>query len=479
MSRTPPLRGSRSAMRQSRKIDCIASLAMTALLASCSLVPAFKPPAVMPPASYKEQPAGAEVVAMRGRWQAVHSLEKENRGQWWKIFDDPQLNDLEQQAEKANPSLQASAARVAESRDIARANVPSLLPDIGIGGNAVRAQPAAAGLAAFGQPGKNLHPYTLYAAQGEADYEADLFGQVRANYKAFLHDADAMAAAYRSALLALQADVAQDYFGLRTLDAERQTLRDAVAVRKEAARIMQARFNQGDAGKPDMAGAESALASAQAGLLALDRGRAAMEHALAVLLGKLPSTFMLAENPLAGNPPQIPPGLPSQLLARRPDVAEALSSMAAANARVGAARAAFFPSLMLTATGGYESTGLSDLLRWSNRTWALGQLSGLALSMPIFDNGRNQAQLAAAHAAYDEAVANYHSQVLIAFRDVEDNLAAQRLLAGQAERTDEAAASAEQVTGLTRKRYDAGDADYSEVVTAEQQSLTDERAAAE
>lgn len=452
-------------------------LALLAMTSSCSLAPTFKPPEIKTPASYKEQPQAAEIAAQQGRWMKVQSLEKESRGQWWKIFGDAQLDHLEDQAAIANPSLQALTARVEQARAIAHANMPDLLPNISIGGNAVRAQPAAAGLAAFGSAGKTLNPYTLYMAQGTADYEPDLFGRIRDTYHALEQDADAMAASYQSALLALQADVAQNYFSLRALDAERQTLRSAVAVRKEAARIMEARFKNGDVSEVDRAGAESDLASAEAQLLALDQSRATAEHALAVLLGKMPSAFMLAENPLAGNPPQIPPGVPSELLARRPDVAQALSSMAAANSRIGSARAAFFPNLLLTASGGYESTSLSNLLTWPNRTWALGQLSGLALSMPLLDNGFNQGNLDAAHAAYNEAVANYKNQVLVAFRDVEDNLAAQRLLAGQAEQANTAASQAARMTDLIRKRYDAGESAYSEVVTSEQQSLSLQRAA--
>ena len=229
-------------------------LAMTTFLTSCSLAPDFTVPDMHPPTSYQEEPTGET-----GTWKQAEPLEKDDRGQWWKIFGDPQLNDLEKDASEANQSLKAAAARVEEARATAEASVPSILPDFDIGANAVRSQPATASLAAFGQPGGNLKPYTLYNAQGVLSYEADLFGRVRNNYKALVLDADAQEAAYRSALLALQADVAQDYFTLRELDCERQLMRDTVAIRAEALRIMQHRFDVGSASEQDLTRTQSDL----------------------------------------------------------------------------------------------------------------------------------------------------------------------------------------------------------------------------
>lgn len=447
-------------------------------LAGCDLAPDFKLPEINLPMSYKEQPAeAAEAKEQKGMWQEAKALDKDDRGQWWKIFSDEQLNDLEKQAADANQTLKIAAARVQEARATAQANTISFLPDIDVGANAVRAQPANAGLAAFGQSAGQLKPYTLYEAQGVANYEVDLFGQVRNNYRAYEKDADAQEAAYRTALLALQADVAQNYFSIRELDAERKLLRDTIIMRQEAARIMDKRYQLGDAAEQDKQRTQADLAEAQAELAGLDRQRSTIEHGLAVLLGKMPSEFMLAEAPLAGMPPEVPAGLPSTLLERRPDVASAQASMAAANLRIGVARAAFYPNVVLTASGGFESTVLHNLFQWSNRTWALGQLAGTAISMPIFDNGRNQARLDLAHAQYEEAVAGYRQQVLVAFRDVEDNLAGQRLLAEQAQKADVAAASATRTTELTQKRYKLGDANYFEVVTEERNSLAAERAA--
>ncbi len=451
-------------------------LAMTIALSACSLAPDFKVPEMNPPAVFKEQPA--EDVASPGLWKTAMPFENCHRGAWWKMFDDAPLDVLELQAEAANPSLKAASARVEEARALVRSKAASFLPNMDISGNAVRAKPSSASLAAFGgNPNAVLKPYTLYSAQGSASYEADLFGRVRDTEKSFFHNAEAEDATYRSVLLMLQADVAQHYFSLRALDAERKLLRDTIGLRQEAARIMQKRYEAGAAGEQDSSRTQSELASTEAGLLMLDRQRATLEHALAVLLGQMPSDFSIAEVPLEGFPQEIRAGIPSALLERRPDIAAAESAMAAANARIGVARAAFFPNLSLTASGGYESTALEDIFNWSGRTWALGQLAGSALSWNLFDSGRNFGKLDAAKAAYEEAVAQYRQQVLIAFREVEDNLSDQRLLAAQSLKLDSAASAAERTTELTRKRYEEGEVNYFEVIDEQRTSLAANRAA--
>ncbi len=235
----------------------------------------------------------------------------------------------------------------------------------------------------------------------------------------------------------------------------------------------------GVAGEQDVSNALTDLESARAELTSVERQRAGVEHALAVLLGKMPSEFNFADQKSTAIPPRVPPGVPSALLQRRPDIAASFDMMAAENERIGAARAAFFPDLSLTATGGFESAALGDLFRWSARTWALGQVAGLALTLPIFDNGRHSAELDGARASYDEAVANYRQQVLVAFRDVEDALAGQRLYARQLQEADAASNAAARTLKLTQKRYQEGDAEYFEVVEADRTSLAASRAAVE
>jgi multidrug efflux system outer membrane protein len=434
--------------------------AAAALLAGCSLASMFEKPPAEIPAAFKEETSAAE-----GTWKKAESQEAADRGQWWKVFGDPRLDVLEAQAEAGNQPLKAYAARVEQARAAVRANAADLLPNISLGANGSRTKAAGAS------------PSTLYTAQAAASYEPDLFGRIRNAEKAFFFEAEATEADYRSLLLSLQADVAQNYFLLRAIDSERLLLRGTVEIRAQEAEIMKKRYAAGDVGAEDDANAQSDLAAARAELLGLDRQRAALEHALAILVGRAPSGFSLPMTPLAGTPPAVPSGLPSAVLERRPDISAAIAGMEAANARIGAARAAYFPNLLLTASAGAESSALNNLFHWSSRAWALGQVGALALTLPIFDNGRRSAQLDSARAAYDEAVANYRQRVLVAFKETEDSLSDQRLLAEQWEQAKKAAAQASRATYLAQKRYQLGDVDYFEVVTAQRVSLAAERAA--
>lgn len=445
-------------------------------LSGCSLAPEFQLPEFTLPEAFKTTVPDVEQNS-NPLWQPATPLENERRGQWWKMFGDEQLNALQTQALEANQSLRAAHARVEQARSIVRANASSLLPQITIGGNAARAKSADASTAGFGPPSSGLKPYNNFGVGAQASYEVDLFARVLDTERALTLDADAQEALYHNMLLALQADVATHYFRLRALDAERALLRETVTSRTEAARIMQRRYAVGAVGLVDVARAEADLASVTAELIALDRARGVLENALAVLLGQNPSSYQFAENPSAeAMPPLIPAGLPSQLLLRRPDVSAAQSAMAAANRRVGVARTAFFPRLILTATGGFESTDLSDVLKWSSRSWALGQVGSQALSMTLFDNGRNAARVDGANAAYEEAVANWRQASLTAFGEVENALSAQATLAQQTTQQQTAANAASEVFRLTQRRYAEGDADYFEVITAQRDALALNRA---
>ncbi len=459
-----------------RSFSLLSLLLTGTVLAGCSLAPDFTMPDTQPPKAYKEQLPDTELA--KGEWKPAQPLEEKDRGQWWKLFGDEQLNSLETEAGEANQSLKAAAARVKQSRALAEGNRPSYLPDLNLGGNALRQKPPGAALAAFGTgTAPDIKPYNMYAAQGVLSYEADLFGAVRDSYKANLFDSDAQEATYRSTMLALQADVAQHYFTIRALDSERKLLRETVGIYTEAARIMQRKAEVGSASDVDTTRTQSELAGAKAQLILVDSQRQQMENALAVLLGKMPSDYTFAENPLSGAPPAVPAGLPSELLQRRPDVSAAVAAMQAANKRIGVARTAFFPRLILTASGGYQSTQLGNLFDWSSRTWALGQAAGTALTMSVFDSGRNFSMLDASKAAYEESVANYRQNVLVAFQDVEDSLTAQRLLADQSQQQDIAAQASSRTTALTNRRYEQGDVDYFQVVDAQRISLVAQRTA--
>ncbi len=264
---------------------------------------------------------------------------------------------------------------------------------------------------------------------------------------------------------------------LRTLDAEEALLARTVVGREEALKLVQRRFSTGDIGELDVARADAELATARSERIDVARRRAVLEHALATLLGKAPSGFTLPATPLQAADLRVPPGLPSALLERRPDVAAAERAMAAANARIGVARAAFFPQLQLTGGFGFESHDLGDLLKWSSRTWLLGPLVGTALSLPIFDGGARSAGVKQARAAYEENVANYREAVLVAFREVEDNLSDLRLLADQSKVQDDAVRASTRAAQLSRTRYNAGSVNYLDVIDAERNMLSAQRVA--
>ncbi|MDW3689286.1 efflux transporter outer membrane subunit, partial [Cupriavidus sp. CV2] len=247
-------------------------------------------------------------------------------------------------------------------------------------------------------------------------YELDLFGRVADNVKAARAEGDAAEDLYRSVLLALQADVAQAYFALRTLDSERDLLNATITLREDALKLLKRRFDEGETTDLDPARGEAELGTARADLADIERRRANQEHALAVLTGAPPAAFTLAARPLDAALIAVPAGLPSDLLERRPDIAQAERQMAAANARIGVAKAAFYPRITLTGLFGFESNDLSNLFKWSSRAWMLGPLIGSTIAAPIIDGGRNKANLAAARAQHEEAVASYRQSVLTAMR---------------------------------------------------------------
>ncbi|WP_197325821.1 efflux transporter outer membrane subunit [Ralstonia solanacearum] len=453
------------------------ALAAALFLAACSLAPTYEKPDVGTPGAFKEaaQPADAPLAAgEQGKWKTAEPSMPAD-GAWWKLFNDATLDSLEAQAAEASPTLAAAAARVGQARAIVQSNRAALFPelDAGFGPTRQRASAASAGLPV----GAPVQPQTYWRAQATVAYEADLFGRVRNSVSAADADAERVEALYRAARLSLQADVAQTYFSLRTLDAEEALLARTVVGREEALKLVQRRFNTGDIGELDVARADAELATARSERIDVARRRAVLEHALATLLGKAPSGFTLPATPLQAADLRVPPGLPSALLERRPDVAAAERAMAAANARIGVARAAFFPQLQLTGGFGFESHDLGDLLKWSSRTWLLGPLVGTALSLPIFDGGARSAGVKQARAAYEENVANYREAVLVAFREVEDNLSDLRLLADQSKVQDDAVRASTRAAQLSRTRYNAGSVNYLDVIDAERNMLSAQRVA--
>ncbi|HEU0072230.1 MAG TPA: efflux transporter outer membrane subunit [Alphaproteobacteria bacterium] len=440
------------------------------LLAGCSFVPFYEPPTVQAPA-FKEAP---QQIAADQRWTVARPSEETARGEWWKVFADPALDGLEAQAMQANWDLKAAAARLRQARalrGVARSEqFPTL--DAGFGPTYQRRSPDSQNLSA----GAHNEGQTLWRAQAGVGYEADLFGRVDASEQAATAGAQQSQTLFQSLRLALQADVAQVYFLIRELDAEAELYRDTLALRDDSLRLIERRYNEGYISEMDVARARTELAVAQSEALAIARRRASAEHALAVLLGKAPAEFAFAPSPLAPVAIYVPPGLPSSLLERRPDVAAAERAMAAANARVGVARAAFFPRLNITGSIGTEASQVGELFDWSSRTFLLGPIAGTILSLPIFDGGRRDADLERARAAYEEDVAAYRQTVLTAFREVEDNLASVRILADQAVAQGQAVAAAQRAANLSRIQYDAGSVNYLDVMDADRSVLAQRRA---
>lgn len=455
-------------MNQRRSMSTPTLLAMMLILAGCSVAPVYQKPSVATPAAFKEAPA------TNGNWKPAQPADAMTRGEWWKVFGDATLDELETQARQANQSLRAAAARVQEAHGVQQQVRSELFPqlDAGFGPTRSKPSPASQGLPADG----NVAPTTLWRVQATLSYEVDLFGRVSSGAEAAKADAEQSSALYRSVLLALQADVAQNYFQLRELDAEQEVFSRTVALREDALKLMQRRFDEGDISELDLARAKTELANARADALGVARLRALSEHSLAILLGKAPADFSFAPRPLTPVAVQVPAGLPSELLERRPDIAAAERAMASANARIGVARAAYFPQLSLTGIAGYESNALGDLFRWSSRTFLLGPLAGTALTLPIFDGGARSGALDTAKAKYEEEVANYRQKVLLAFQDVEDNLSALRLIGEQSKEQDNALAASSKAARLSRLRYQEGAISYLEVIDAERSVLQSQRA---
>jgi multidrug efflux system outer membrane protein len=448
-----------------------ALLAALMLVAGCSLAPVYEKPAAPTAVAFKEALAPSET----GSWKAAQPSEEVARGYWWTVFNDAALNELEQQAQDANQDLKAAAARLKEARALNQAARAGLLPTLEVGLGPTRQQPSGAsqGLPA----GATVAPQTLWRAQANVSYEVDLFGRVANTVDASKAETQRSEALFRSVQLALQADVAQNYFTLRQLDAEADVYTQTVKLREQALELVQRRNAEGAVSGLEVARAEAELASARSEAMTVERLRAASEHGLAVLLGKAPSEFSMAAHPLQPVSLRLPPGLPSSLLERRPDIAAAERAMAAANARIGVAKSAFFPSLTLTGAGGIESGSFGDLFKWSSRTFLLGPLAGTAMNLPVFDGGRRKGELANARAVYEGDVARYRQQVLVAFREVEDSLSDLRILEGQTATQGKAWEASGRAATMARLQYTEGAVNYLDVIDAERSGLQARRAA--
>jgi multidrug efflux system outer membrane protein len=447
---------------------------LSAVLSSsgCSLAPEYNVPDAARSAAFKEAPVtmtSAETEGARGSWKIAQPSDQIPRGAWWRIFDDATLDDLEDEALAANPDLAAAAARVREARAILQTSRADLFPTIGAGFGPTREKVSPTSL--FEPDGTDVPAQTVWRAQATASYEVDLFGRVSDAVRASRAESEESEALLRSVQLSLQADVATNYFKVRELDAELQLYAQNVSLREQSLKLVQSKFGAGDIAELDVARAKAELATARSDAMTAQRLRATAEHGLAILLGKAPSEFSLPANPLQPVLIRVPPGLPSALLERRPDIAAAERAMAADNARIGVAKAAYFPSLSITGTAGFEAATLGDLFKWSSRAFVLGPLVGTALTVPLFDGGRRAGNLANARAVFDEDAAHYRQQVLQAFQEVEDNLSDLRILEQQTQTEDEAVQASTRAANISRTQYKEGAVNYLDVIDADRTVL--------
>jgi multidrug efflux pump len=429
--------------------------------------PDFQAPTNDIPAEYKGEPTGS--------WKTGQPLDQLPKGDWWRVFGDTNLNALEAQALRANQQLKAAVARVDQARSTARVTRGDLLPNLSLDPSFTRQHYSPNANPSFGDKTANS-----FHAPLDLSYEIDLWGRVRRGFESAREDAAASLASFYSVLLTLQADVAQNYFALRSLDAEIATVAGTVELRQEQVRLVRSRFEGGIGSELDVAQAQTELATTEAEAAALAHRRDQLENALAILIGENPANFRLAALDAANKvwnpqPPVIPAGLPADLLERRPDVAAAERQLASANARIGVAKGAFFPAISLTASGGYLSGDVETLFNWNSRIWSIGP----SISLPIFAGGRNRANLARARAVFEEYVALYRQQVLVAFGDVENSLSGIRNLAIQAGAQARAVTSARRAVELATDRYRSGIVAYIEVVDASRDMLSAERANAQ
>jgi multidrug efflux system outer membrane protein len=439
--------------------------ATSAFAALPSVGPEYARPSVPTPPAFRDAPDAAAA------WKIGAPNEAASRGEWWTLFADPALDSLETRALAANQDLRAAAARVEQARAAAGLTRSEYWPQVSLNPSIDRSRASGTVDNQLPQLVSTTDQVSLNAA-----WELDLFGRVRRLNQAARADAEASAALFESVRLSLAADVAIGYFSLRALDREIAIVQETVELRQHELELVKARWQGGTVAELDVARAETELATVETESASLATQRAAAQNALAVLLGTPAPEFALTTDSSADAlPPAVPAGLPAGLLERRPDIAAAERALAAANARIGVAKAAFFPAISLTASAGYASADMNNLFMTDSRSWSIGP----SLYLPIFQGGRNQANLARSRAAYDESVATFRQRVLVAFSEVQDALTATRLLAVQSAAQDRALVSARRAASIAQTRYDAGYVTYFEVIDAQRTVLSLEQAGAQ
>jgi NodT family efflux transporter outer membrane factor (OMF) lipoprotein len=459
----PPAHPFAAARRTIRLATALVWACAAVALAGCAVGPDYHRPAAPSAASYKETPAG---------WKVAQPADQADRGPWWAIYGDARLSALMDQLDRSNQTVAQFAAAYRQARALVAQARAAYFPTVGLSASASRSgQQLSSRSGSFGSAGARSAIGNAFNVALDASWEPDLWGKVSRTVAAQQAGQQGAAADLANARLSAQATLAQTYYQLRALDALQKLLDDTVSAYAQALKLTQNQYAQGVVARSDVIQAQTQLQSAQAA--AIDNGvaRAQDEHAIAVLVGESPSTFSIPSIPLDAEPPSVPVGVPSELLERRPDIAAAERRTAAANEQIGVAIAAYFPSLTLSAQGGYQSSVLSQLFTLPSRFWSVGP----QLAATLFDAGLRRAQTEAARAANDQQAAVYRQTVLGAFQEVEDALASQRILAQEIVVQRQAVDSAKQALAIVTNEYKAGTVAYVSVLTAQTTAFSAEQ----
>ncbi|RZU39943.1 efflux transporter outer membrane subunit [Edaphobacter modestus] len=450
---------------KSGSITKLAALLGTLAIAGCKVGPNYKVPAMPAPPAYSDD-------GHNGAWTAAKPADSTtDRGAWWTIYGDTELNDLEQRCATFNQSIAAALHAYEQSHDLVRQSRSALYPTVGIGASAIRNRISSTRPL---RPANAAQDYWDFLIPLSISWEPDLWGRVRRQIESNTANAQASAADLANTQLSLQGLLAVSYLQLRGVDLQAQLLRNTLDAFTQTLKLTEDRLKGGLSTESDVEQAKTQLEQTRAQLIDLGVGRAQLEHAIALLVGAPATGFHIAERPLAGDPPALPTGIPSEILQRRPDIAAAERQVAAANALIGVAKSAYYPTIVLGASGTVESSQLSQLFNPASAGWNAGP----SASQILFDAGRRRAQVDFAVAQREQVTALYRNQVLSAFRDVEDQLSALRVLEEEAAVQNRAVEAARRSTQLSTLRYKRGLAPYLEVLTNQTIELTAERVSA-
>jgi len=457
-----------SPLNTGTRITAVALVALV-LCGGCSFAPKYAKPVVQTPAAFKEPPP--EQFKEAEGWKAAEPRDDTIRGKWWEMFHEPELNAFEGQVNISNQSVAAALANFLAARAVVKQSRSQYFPTVTASPSVTRARQPAAATQSTASP--TSFTATEYSLPFDASWELDFWGRIRNSVKANSLEAQATLADLENVRLSVQAEVAADYFQLRVLDAQKELLDATVRAYQKSLKLIQAQHGAGLASDQDVAQAETQLNTTRAQATDLGIQRAQLEHAIATLLGKPASSFSIAADALAAAPVAIPFGVPSQLLERRPDVAAAERRVAEANAQIGVARAAYFPTITLSGSAGYQSASLGNLVSAQGLAWSVGS----TLAQTLFDGGKRKAVTEQARAIYQGTVANYRQTVLTAFQEVEDNLSTLRILSQELQQQNAAVASSQRYLMLADARYKSGLDIYLDVITAQTALLSNQRTA--